>query len=507
MGSTKALVVDFGNVLCTWTPPRELSIPPKKLKQIMSSDIWLDYERGIYKSEDECYLAVATRFGVSPSDLSSVMKKARESLQPNTATLNHLSHLKKTQPGLRIYGLTNTPLPEQSSVRSIAQEWPIFDHIYISGILGMRKPDIGCYRLVLRKIGLPAESVVFIDDSPENILAAQSLGVHSILFQSHDQLSRQLGNVLGDPIQRGHNFLLSNAKQMNSTTDKGVIIRDNFAQLLIIELTQNPDLVALETWDRTWNFFIGPPQLTTESFPNDLDTTSIALSVLPVDKEVVWSVMDEMLTFTNADGIFMTYFDRSRPRVDPVVCTNVLNLFCMHGRESEVAATFDWVLDVLRNSAYLSGSRYYSSPDCFLYFLSRLSCVVRDGTRRRELKSLLKQQVSQRIGADGDSVSLATRLLASNILGITNGRDRSRLLALQETDGGWPAGWVYKFGSSGVQIGNRGLSTALALKSIERQKGPVEAISSEPEAWWPSLRLDRLLNVWPFIDWKGYSPS
>ncbi|CAI7613882.1 unnamed protein product [Penicillium glandicola] len=467
MCSTKALVVDFGNVLCTWTPPKELSIPPKKLKQIMSSDIWLDYERGSYKSEDECYSAVATRFDICPSDLASVMKKARESLQPNTATLNYLSHLKKTQPGFKIYGLTNTPIPEQTSVQSIAQKWPIFDHIYISGILRTRKPEISCYKLVLRKIGLSAESVVFIDDSPENILVAQSLGVHSILFQSHEQLSRQLHNVLGDPIQRGRNFLLSNAKNMDSTSDKGIIIRDNFAQLLILELTQNMELVQLETWGRTWNYFIGPPQLTTESFPNDLDTTSIALSVLPVNKEVVWSVMDEMLTFTNVDGIFMTYFDRSRPRVDPVVCTNILNLFCMYGRESEVAVTFDWVLDVLRNWAYLSGTRYYPSPDTFLYFLSRLSCTVRDDTRRMELKSLLKQHISQRIGAGGDCISLATRLIASNVLGIANSFDRSKLLALQETDGGWPAGRIYKMGSSGLEIGNRGLSTALAVKAIE----------------------------------------
>lgn len=50
---------------------------------------------------------------------------------------------------------------------------------------------------------------------------------------------------------------------------------------------------------------IGVPQLTTEKFPNDLDTTSVALSVLPIDKKVVASVMDEMLEFRSADGIFM----------------------------------------------------------------------------------------------------------------------------------------------------------------------------------------------------------
>ena len=43
--------------------------------------------------------------------------------------------------------------------------------------------------------------------------------------------------------------------------------------------------------------------LTTEIFPFDLDTTSVALTVVKRDEEVVHSVMDEMLEYTNPDGI------------------------------------------------------------------------------------------------------------------------------------------------------------------------------------------------------------
>lgn len=55
--------------------------------------------------------------------------------------------------------------------------------------------------------------------------------------------------------------------------------------------------------------------MTTDQFPCDLDTTSIGLTVSShVDFETKMSVMDEMLTYVNKDGIIQTYFDPSRPR-------------------------------------------------------------------------------------------------------------------------------------------------------------------------------------------------
>ncbi|KAJ5672848.1 hypothetical protein N7507_001975 [Penicillium longicatenatum] len=503
MTAIKALIFDFGNVLCTWTPPKDSTISPKKLKQIMSSDIWHDYERGRYLTAEECYVAIEKRFNVQAGDLDSAMAQARSSLQTAGMTLEFLTNFLRKHETLRLYGLTNTPRPEEGSVLSIAQQWPIFDEIYTSGSLGMRKPDICCYQSVLNDIDLPADAVLFVDDSQENILAAQSIGMRSILFQSHEQLCCQIENSFGNPVNRGQGFLKSNAKTLDSVTDTGIPIHDNFAQLLILDLTGNEELVQLEKWDRTWNYFIGmgtsvigTPLLTTETFPNDLDTTSIALSTLPIKESIVLSVMDEMLTFTSEDGILMTYFDKSRPRVDPVVCVNALHLFCKYGREKDVMPTLEWVLKVLRNRAYIAGSRYYSSPDVFLYFLSRLSRVLRDENRRLELLSLLKQHVSERMGLAGDTVSLATRLLACGRLNLESPRDLSSLLSSQNSDGSWPIGWIYKYGSSGLEIGNRGLSTALAIKAIEACRVENDVIDSSVELPWASSAWSYWKKMW-----------
>lgn len=67
----------------------------------------------------------------------------------------------------------------------------------------------------------------------------------------------------------------------------------------------------------------------------------------------------------------------------------------------------------------------------------------------------------------GDSLALAMRIICCATENLDTTRDLRALLELQQEDGGWPDGWFYKYGSSGVCIANRGLTTALAIKAVE----------------------------------------
>lgn len=146
---------------------------------------------------------------------------------------------------------------------------------------------------------------------------------------------------------------------------------------------------------------------------------------------------------------------------------NVLSLFYSHGRGSELQPTLEWVFCVLEYRAYLDGTRYYETAECFLYFLSRLLESTNDEELHAKIKPLLKERLQERIGEVGDALALAMRILACTTLGIKDEVDLRKLLALQWEDGGWEVGWVYKYGSTGVKIGNRGLTTAMAIKAIE----------------------------------------
>jgi hypothetical protein len=124
------------------------------------------------------------------------------------------------------------------------------------------------------------------------------------------------------------------------------------------------------------------------------------------------------------------------------------------------------VLRVLEHRAYLDGTRYYETAECFLFFTSRLLRNTDDPSLHLTFVPILRERILERAGAPGDALALAMRVLAGVVVGLRMERDLAALLPLQCEDGGWGPSWIYKYGSSGIKIGNRGLTTALALNAI-----------------------------------------
>ncbi len=58
--------------------------------------------------------------------------------------------------------------------------------------MGLEKPDPKAYQLLLEKVELPANEVVFIDDLEENVEAAKKLGIDAIVFKSAEQVRHEL---------------------------------------------------------------------------------------------------------------------------------------------------------------------------------------------------------------------------------------------------------------------------------------------------------------------------
>lgn len=143
-----------------------------------------------------------------------------------------------------------------------------------------------------------------------------------------------------------------------------------------------------------------------------------------------------------------------------------MSLFYSQGRGADVSGTLDFVATVLKHRAYEDGTRYYEGAEPFLFFLSRLLKSTVDAALHARLDDLFAARVTERIGAPGDALSIAMRIIACAQAGIPDEVDLRTLRMMQEEDGGWPSGWFYKYGSSGVRIGNRGLTTALAINAL-----------------------------------------
>lgn len=74
----------------------------------------------------------------------------------------------------------NEILRKQHGMNSLGH---FFDKVYYSHRVGLRKPDPEIFRMILEENGLKAEQTLFIDDSPQHIEAAKTLGIQTIYLE------------------------------------------------------------------------------------------------------------------------------------------------------------------------------------------------------------------------------------------------------------------------------------------------------------------------------------
>ncbi|KAL4944607.1 hypothetical protein BDV06DRAFT_232858 [Aspergillus oleicola] len=444
-GQTTVLV-DLGGILLH--PPLEQTIAAGEsvvtLRRIMSSSPWMQYEEGNL-SEEECFTQLGDLHGFKAMDLATLIHTLRETATYDDAMLAVLKAIKQT-PGVSIALASNISAADYHALQTRwdGAFWSTFDYVLISAKLGVRKPSLKFYRHVLAATGSTPERTYVVDDRPENILAALSLGMRGTT--STLNLSRRLINFAGNPIERGMAYLRQNVGETGDSL--------------------TPPF-CLNHPPRLWNFFSGKPKFTSKTYPEDLDTTSLALVAMEYDAETANPILDEMLKYVDEDGFVQAYTDKTRPRVDAVIALNVLVAFHTYDRGHELPQTLDWIYNILIHRAYINGTRYYPHAEWFLYYVARLLSKSKDPALHDRLTAPLKTRLVERIGVEGDAFCLATRLLACNLLGVENHPDRERLKEVQMEDGGWEASCMYLFPGHKKEVGNRGTTTAFAVMALK----------------------------------------
>ncbi|KAI8953307.1 HAD-like protein [Xylaria longipes] len=504
----KGLVFDLGGVLLEWDRHSVTGLSSGQFLTIMNTTTWHDLDRGLLGLKEACK-GFGELLGVDSAAVESSLEQAQLSLTLNSSLIQTIHDLRKSRPDLKYYVMTNISKEHFEIVKNLDVPWPIFTSVFSSSIEGMRKPDLCFFQHVIKKTGLHPDELLMVDDTAENICAARSLGMHGLLVDN--KLAKSGGvlrNLFQDPLSRAESYIRVNARQHHCVVEgRGdIVLEDNFAQLLIWELTGDADMIYLEypsgklhnatvgragrpdgkSIDRLkvenglWNYFFGTPILTTPKFPPDADTTSIAYLSLPkeyldevADIKVVLEAMAENI---GPEGIMQTYFCEERPRITPEACCNILRVFHRfgYGSDPRIRKTKDWVVKCLKNRACLNGNRHYSTPEGFLYFIARLYMECSE-----ELKGELEgihEELQERIGVPTNALALALRISACQLVGISPHRyskDIKLFMSLQEEDGGWPAGHFCCLGRTGTRIGNRGFTTALAMKIIRDEHAMV----------------------------------
>ena len=78
---------------------------------------------------------------------------------------------------------------------------PCMDAFHISIFsceVGLAKPNLEIYRTIIRLCGIEPIEAIFVDDYPENIEAANTLGIHGIRFLNRQQAIAEVNQLLGN---------------------------------------------------------------------------------------------------------------------------------------------------------------------------------------------------------------------------------------------------------------------------------------------------------------------
>jgi len=99
---------------------------------------------------------------------------------------------------VRLSVISNT---DQLHYEFIRQNYPVMQHFeepVTSFQVHALKPDSKIYESALARFSMAPLDTLFIDDLPENIAAARSLGMRGIVFQNAQQLQQDLHEIFPD---------------------------------------------------------------------------------------------------------------------------------------------------------------------------------------------------------------------------------------------------------------------------------------------------------------------
>jgi putative hydrolase of the HAD superfamily len=99
---------------------------------------------------------------------------------------------------VRAAGVRTALVTNSFGIEYPREDWPrLFDATVVSHEVGLRKPDPAIYELALTRLGVDAETVVFVDDMQPNIDAAASMGMATVLHVDPETTATALEELLG----------------------------------------------------------------------------------------------------------------------------------------------------------------------------------------------------------------------------------------------------------------------------------------------------------------------
>ncbi|WP_044932821.1 HAD family hydrolase [Butyrivibrio sp. AC2005] len=192
------VIFDIGNVLVDFRWEdflRDKGYDEEMVQRIgdasVRSEAWNEFDKGVLDSK-------GIIDGFVKND-PSIEKELREAFADLTGLLGKRE---RTIPWIKALKKKGYKVLVLSNFSKQALEPNLFMNEFLDevdgGILSYRykiiKPDRAIFELITDKYDLVPEECVFIDDTVKNIEAAKKFGMHGIVFESYEQVDRELSD-------------------------------------------------------------------------------------------------------------------------------------------------------------------------------------------------------------------------------------------------------------------------------------------------------------------------
>ena len=190
------VVFDIGNVLVRWNPRnlfRKTIKDEARMERFLAAALSMDFI-ALTDIAADFSKAVAERARTFPEFARELhlfderwVETIGDPIEENVALMRRLKSA-----GRPVYGLSNFATVKFALARQMFDFLNEFDVCVVSGHVGVVKPDPRIFTILFDRVGRRPSELVFVDDSLDNVRAAEAMGMAAIHYRPHVDLEREL---------------------------------------------------------------------------------------------------------------------------------------------------------------------------------------------------------------------------------------------------------------------------------------------------------------------------
>lgn len=201
----KAIIFDVGGVLQIGGKTRfsKKDVHTSGVHQIIANKLKISIDQ--YLDSIDTYYARSIEGQISKPTLLSILSSNLNYSKDKLQKIYHETYKKKYTKNIGLYNLAKKLKKKGYKIAILSDQWhlskealmpekdtKIFDAIITSCDVGIRKPNIPIYQMILDKLKLKPEETIFIDNQVWNIIPAHKLGMNTILYHNNKKTKEQL---------------------------------------------------------------------------------------------------------------------------------------------------------------------------------------------------------------------------------------------------------------------------------------------------------------------------